>query len=552
MFDKQNAEYVLQSLRQGKSCIFAGAGVGVEAKLPGWKEALEGLASHIGQYDDIIKNVIIDRINKKKYLDAAELYYNADTIEENKINGLEIIFAKTPQINNNLKSLSNLRIEQFITTNYDQTFEDLWSLSKKISIPSLCNAKEDFLAAHRFVASNKPFVIHIHGTIIKPTSIVLCRSHYDKLKNIESYFHFLKHLLMTQSILFMGFSFDDPALKAFIEYTRDNLQLICERPSFALISQDDKELNTFLQKAGITPVYFKKNNDYAGLWKLIGWLASQLKKSETPEEPPIDSNDEILKLKHNLASVYTHFKIKRSYHNIYASILTGIVHFMGNTLCKQGVKPKEENIIQSISAFLHISDKEAAIIVRQSLDSLIINEQALRENDYYSFVEIDDSIDNDLDILVKAVKERCKLRYSHGLSIPEEEIRNFIYNALVTDGVRLAHSILTEYPIPESSLGDILERNVTSLIGTTTKEKNLLLKAVWSLFQSPNKREAEILGTISRIAFLTDLSLHSPDLKSLGFKKFMQHLYLDASILMPAICPYHPRVNYYSSSVLSG
>lgn len=549
MFDKRNANLILPPLREGKGCIFAGAGVGIEAKLPGWQEALNELATHIGQFDSGIETIILDRIAKKKYLEAAEFYYMADTIEENKLKGIENVFSRPPQINDNLKSLTHLNIQHFITTNYDQTLEDSWSSTKASSIPSLSNGREDFLAAHRFVPINKPFVIHIHGTIIKPMSIVLCRSHYNKLMKIDSYFQFLKHLLMTRSILFIGFSFDDPALRAFMEYTKNELQLICERPSFALISEDDRELNNFLQKAGITPVYFKKDKEYSGLWNLINWLAKELKKAKTPEDIPPTENDEILKLKHNLASVYTHFKIKRSYYSIYSSIIDGIVHFMGNSLIKKGIDAKEENISQNISDFLHIPNKEASIIVNQSLDSLIVNRMAVRQNDHYFFTEIDDSIDNDLNIIVKSIKDRCKIRYLHKLNIPEDQIRNFIYVSLVTDGVRLAHSILTEYPIPEASLEGILEQNIEVLEGVNKKEKELFLKATWSLFQSPNKREAEILGTISRIAFLTDLSLHNPDLKSFNIKKFIQHVYIDTNILLPAICPYHPRADYYLSMI---
>ncbi len=549
MFDEKNAGYVLKAIKQGKSCIFAGAGVGMEANLPGWDDALKGLASYIGQFDHNIEAIILDRIAKKQYLEAAEFYFLADTIEVNKIHGLEQFFGKPPQINDNLKSLLNLNINQFITTNFDCTLEDSWSQVKQSHIASLSNAPDDFLSAHRLISQDKPLVSHIHGIIIKPTSLVLCRSHYKKLLDISEYFHFLRHLLMTRSILFLGFSFDDPALKAFIEYTKAKLQLICDKPSFAIISDDDRELRDFLQQAGITPVCFKKDKDFSALWGLIRWIENKLRESKIPDQALPSENEEIVKLKYNLASVYTHFKIRRSYKNIYESILAGIVHFAGNILINQGKETKEANICKYIAAFLHISEKEATTIVRKTLDSLIINKQASFENDSYLFTKIDDSIDKDLAIIVKSIQDRCKIRYLYAITIPEDQIRNFIYSSLVADGVRLAHSILTKYPIPEASLEDILERKFDSLFGSKHKDKTFITKTLWSLFNSPNKKEAEILGTISRIAFLTDLSLHEPDLNSLNIKRNIQHIYLDASVLLPAICSFHPRANYYLSLI---
>ena len=147
MFDQQNAGLALQAIKQGKSCIFAGAGVGMEAKLPSWDEALKGLASYIGQFDKYSEAIILERIKKKLYLEAAEYYFLADTIDNNKLHGLEQLFGKPPQINDNLKSLIKLNIKQFITTNYDLTIEESWSRVNQSSIPSLSNGADDFTSA---------------------------------------------------------------------------------------------------------------------------------------------------------------------------------------------------------------------------------------------------------------------------------------------------------------------------------------------------------------------------------------------------------------------
>jgi hypothetical protein len=65
MIDERNAENVVHAIMQGKSCIFAGAGVGMEANLPGWDDALKGLASYIGNFDHSIEAIILRPLQKR-------------------------------------------------------------------------------------------------------------------------------------------------------------------------------------------------------------------------------------------------------------------------------------------------------------------------------------------------------------------------------------------------------------------------------------------------------------------------------------------------------
>lgn len=486
-----------------------------------------------------------DRISKKKYLDAAQFYYMADTTADTRSRGLETIIGRAPKINDNIKCLIRLDCKHFITTNYDSTLEDAWASVCGNAIDSLANGTDDFTGAHRLMNQDKPFVIHIHGKMANPNSIVLSRSHYDSLTKRPEYFEFLRHVLMTKSILFIGFSFYDPALQAFMEYTKAHLQLRCEQPSYALIPRDYHDLANFLKEANTEPICFDQKDDHSGLWEMIRWFKAELKKDAQIQARPPSADEEVAKLKHNLAAVYTHFRIRAKHHGVYDAILVGIVHFIGQSITKQGQLVTLTNTSEALAEFLHIGLEAATSIVENSLSSLVRNDQAWMENNHYMFAEIDDSIDTDLDILVRSIRERAKMRYSATFHFTDQKIREFILQSLVTDGVRLAHSILAKYPLPLSSIGKIFNEIYDTLFGSSPQTKDSFLRTAYSLFEKPNKKEAKILGSVSRIAFLSDLALHQPDLKSLNMRNPIRHVYLDASILMPAICSYHPRSTFY-------
>lgn len=100
-----------ENLVAGNSILFSGAGVGVEAQLPNWEQSLSNLAEYVKAYDSNIASAMVDRIKKKYFLDAAELYYMADTTPDYRLKGLESIFGKKPVITSNIQTLMKLNLK---------------------------------------------------------------------------------------------------------------------------------------------------------------------------------------------------------------------------------------------------------------------------------------------------------------------------------------------------------------------------------------------------------------------------------------------------------
>jgi hypothetical protein len=282
-------------------------------------------------------------------------------------------------------------------------------------------------------------------------------------------------------------------------------------------------------------------------------LQAELKKPDGLPVVSIDTEDEeITKLKHNLASIYTHFKIRRNYQSIYESTVDGIVHLLGGSIEKTGHEPTIDNIADEISKFFNIGKGRATLIAQRSMGALVASNYAIpkpKKINTFSFVEVDTSIHTDLLTLVKSIRDRSKLRYSREIRFSDAQVCEFILLALVIDGVRIAHSIITSYPMPDTSTEDIFKKSYSIIFKESPAASEHFINAAWSLFTHPDRKEAEILGSISKVAFLADLSLHEPDLTSLNIKKPFHRVALDASILLPAICKYHPRYNIYRSVI---
>ncbi len=441
---------------------------------------------------------------------------------------------------------NGLKPTAFITTNYDLTIEHTWSNVFGRAIHSLHNREEEFPTAYRKLNGGQPFVFHIHGSIEAPRHIIFSQSSFDGLLKKDEYLQFLRHILMTRSLIFIGLSFDDPALKKFLSYAREKLSLICEQPSFACVERNELDLARTLQEAHVTSIFYERGKNHEELWNLIGEIYKETIKTtvSVPLEPP--ENEEIRKLRTNLAAVYVHYRIKSKHESAGESLYAGIIRTIGWERQSKCGKVTAIDLAEELRQVLHIEINKAQAIVSKSIQSLVKLGLINQEAGSLLFQPPDDSIHEDLDKVILSLRDRINVRYSTKIQIPDERIKEFLLISLVNDGVRLAHSILSRFPLTGAAVDAILDSSYKKVFGESkNKDGELLSRAAKSLLDSPNKEEAAILGSISRIAFLTDLILHEPDLKSYNVKSRPSAIYIDANFLLPAICLHHPRHIFY-------
>jgi NAD-dependent SIR2 family protein deacetylase len=220
-------EHLLCELSKGNVVAFVGAGFSSAANFPTWGALIQGIANDQRELPSKEKDTICTLAGSKNFHDldmAAQLL--SDTISQETFN--EAIRARLtvtdkselPQeMKDRIESLMGIPFAAIITTNYDNLLsgvdaQDTASFQRATF--SIMRAKVDeysrleALAFSKYRRSLAP-IIKLHGDVERPTSKFVCtREGYRNLLHGSSqYSTFLKTLLATHTMLYIGFSFSD-------------------------------------------------------------------------------------------------------------------------------------------------------------------------------------------------------------------------------------------------------------------------------------------------------------------------------------------------------
>jgi len=218
-------------MNNNKLIVFVGAGVSMNSGLPSWNELVKILAGELGFYDkqkneefvSILNdeqkdyfNLILSRINCFSNDECLKIpqYYSLMYGEHEYLKRIKEIFNNTHEPNPIDYLIFDLNPVHIITTNYDDLLEITASnLQKNFSAVSSDKA----LA----MVDNSQLIIKMHGDFNK---FVLRESDYDTYSNdfklIETY---VKGLIATNTILFVGFSAEDVNVRRILQWIKDIL-----------------------------------------------------------------------------------------------------------------------------------------------------------------------------------------------------------------------------------------------------------------------------------------------------------------------------------------
>lgn len=101
------------------------------------------------------------------------------------------------------------RIRAIVTTNFDRALHDACATTSGEAAIEF-GVDDDSLRAALF--EDEFFVARIHGRAEVPGSLVLSKVQFDQVACRASYLAFLEHLFTRRDVLFVGFSFFDPAM----------------------------------------------------------------------------------------------------------------------------------------------------------------------------------------------------------------------------------------------------------------------------------------------------------------------------------------------------
>lgn len=203
---------------------FIGSGLSTPFNLPSWGGMLIDLKDHL---QESRWNYYEELIEEGDYLEALSLLkkssFSLDTDQRIQEKIQEIFEQKINLTINrnqhNYYDLLKMKSNFYLTTNYDHIFTAL--RSKEKFVPSLNWDEIDNL--QRFLLNNRGSMIHLHGVIHRPTTMVVTKENYDVLYQNSVFQRILTNFMANRVLMFVGFSFND---KFFLNLFEDIIKKI--------------------------------------------------------------------------------------------------------------------------------------------------------------------------------------------------------------------------------------------------------------------------------------------------------------------------------------
>jgi hypothetical protein len=233
MLDKDKTrlvEALSTELNEGNLAIFAGAGFSRSAGFVDWKNLLRPIAEDLD----------LDVEKEGDLVALAQYHSNANQANRAKLNQLLVTeFCRNLAPTENHKILSRLPISTFWTTNYDKLIETALVSSGKI--PDVKYTTKQLAVT---VRNRDAIVYKMHGDADHASDAVLTRDDYERYHiKMQPFITALSGDLVSQTFLFVGFSFTDPNLEYIlsrvrISYANDQRQHYC---ILRRVARDEKE-----------------------------------------------------------------------------------------------------------------------------------------------------------------------------------------------------------------------------------------------------------------------------------------------------------------------
>lgn len=204
----QHLETISDELCEGHLSIFAGAGISQGVGFSGWQEFLTPIIQQL----DVNPNIDLTKV--AQYYENEYGRYGISRLVNTQF------YREDASPNPIIKRLATLPIHSYWTTNYDSEIED--TLRHQGLVVDVKIRQEQF--KHHSPNSNVT-VYKMHGDKNFPDEVVLTKNDYEIYDLTREVFtKALSVELITNTFLFIGFSFSDPNLDRIISIARHSFK----------------------------------------------------------------------------------------------------------------------------------------------------------------------------------------------------------------------------------------------------------------------------------------------------------------------------------------
>lgn len=535
-----------------KPILFAGAGVSMLAGLPDWGGLLNTMAEAVRAKDPLTANQIRSYVAKGSLTRAADFFLiSDDLLDVEKFDILKMVLKSYDSAP--LRPLASLPFEGVITTNFDRSiFDALAAARGGRTAHDYCLGDSKFIQA---AFEQDLFVARIHGAIDFPPSIVLSDNQFKELLKNDIYLDVLSESMLHRSILFLGFSFYDPAIKFVMERLEKRFGPALPNRHMALLpSSNAAELITKANRLNLSVVRYDPADRHAALWQGVEQYSRTLNTKTARPTVSVNLNHPYSVTKQYLAACYARANVGSAMAPLREIVVEGIISAVLQDSYPKGQALHEiyEGVRKAIGVKGEEFESHIDVGLRQLVDSKLVRKHKNSNGKGIKYAwsnipEENSTLGEALKVLTESVAARAYALLgwtlpNHVLDVVTTFIKEIIHQRGWDLGAAFAAGCAPE--------GVSYKPLLTECAGKLPAfDRQRLEQVLESLFISPTETESKLLGELGRISFALELAFQAPRSTLFHRAALPRRVYLDANFLMPAFVEGHPHSTIYRGAL---
>lgn len=203
----ESKRIISDAKRDGQLVLFVGAGASIASGMPTWGEAVKIIAGHLGIRD----------ISSDDYLRIPQYYYNSrDKKEYTQLMQEVFLYRKFLPTTSIHDMIMEFNTQTIITTNYDHLIEQT---AEKHSEMIRVISKDNDLP----YGKSSRELIKMHGDFENDNFVLKEDDYLTYSENFRLIENYIKSIIGTKVVLFIGYSFSDPDVKHIFSWAKEIL-----------------------------------------------------------------------------------------------------------------------------------------------------------------------------------------------------------------------------------------------------------------------------------------------------------------------------------------
>jgi hypothetical protein len=272
---------LVHAVVSGECVLFAGAGVGAAAGLPTWGEFLRRAVAYVGdQLPDEVLTQARGDLADGAYERVVEIIATQMSSDQRRAVLADAMNQPASRRSSLASALRGLPFAGAIT--------DLWvadPLRNVLAGDPVVFGPNDVRDVSSVLRRKQRFIVQAYGDLASGELIFRGREFEERLRGDPVFFRFLQTVTATNSLLFVGASFD-----GIEEFLHAAVQASPERPHFALVPwQADGDVRAMLleRRYGVQVLFYTASRDHAEVREFVLRLREEVSNQRPPQRATV-------------------------------------------------------------------------------------------------------------------------------------------------------------------------------------------------------------------------------------------------------------------------